>query len=275
MLCKTILLDESKPDVKLDTYVLRQESDMVVAPRDAIVVLPGGGYSFLSEREGEPIARGFLQAGFNAFVLYYSINENAKFPGPLQELSMAVAHIRRHAAEYNVDPARIFVTGCSAGGHLAASLGVFWDEPFAAFPGMAPGENRPAGMILSYPVATLLDSTHGGSRDRVLGRSEGEPVDEALALRYSPAENVSEKTVPAFIWQTESDGCVPVENAMRIATAMISRRIPTELHIFPKGNHGIALATEETCSGYPVHVNPHVAHWLPLAIEWCRQLETK
>lgn len=268
MLCKTVFLREAEGDmsVHLETYISRTEGDMNCAPRDAMLVLPGGAYAFLAERESEPCAKAFLAAGFNVFTLYYSLNEKAAFPRPLVDVSMAIAHIRAHAAEYNIDPDRIFVCGFSAGGHLCGSIGTFWNRDFAAFPGMKKGDNRPRGVILSYPAASLMPGLrHDLCTELILGKKDY--TDEECAA-YSLEKQVTEDTVPHFIWQTEEDDCVCVENSLVLAEALIAKRIPTELHIYPKGPHGMSVATKEVYCNTPQNIDPHVGSWVKAAVEW-------
>lgn len=268
MLCKTVYLREAEGDmsVHLETYISRTEGDMNCAPRDAMLVLPGGAYAFLAERESEPCAKAFLAAGFNVFTLYYSLNEKAAFPRPLVDVSMAIAHIRAHAEEYNIDPDRIFVCGFSAGGHLCGSIGTFWNRDFAAFPGMKKGDNRPRGVILSYPAASLMPGLHHDlCTELILGKKDY--TDEECAA-YSLEKQVTEDTVPHFIWQTEEDDCVCVENSLVLAEALIAKRIPTELHIYPKGPHGMSVATKEVYCNTPENIDPHVGSWVKAAVEW-------
>lgn len=268
MLCKTVYLREAEGDmsVHLETYISRTEGDMNCAPRDAMLVLPGGAYAFLAERESEPCAKAFLAAGFNVFTLYYSLNEKAAFPRPLVDVSMAIAHIRAHAEEYNIDPDRIFVCGFSAGGHLCGSIGTFWNRDFAAFPGMKKGDNRPRGVILSYPAASLMPGLrHDLCTELILGKKDY--TDEECAA-YSLEKQVTEDTVPHFIWQTEEDDCVCVENSLVLAEALIAKRIPTELHIYPKGPHGMSVATKEVYCNTPQNIDPHVGSWVKAAVEW-------
>lgn len=268
MLCKAVYLREAEGDmsVHLETYISRTEGDMNCAPRDAMLVLPGGAYAFLAERESEPCAKAFLAAGFNVFTLYYSLNEKAAFPRPLVDVSMAIAHIRAHAEEYNIDPDRIFVCGFSAGGHLCGSIGTFWNRDFAAFPGMKKGDNRPRGVILSYPAASLMPGLrHDLCTELILGKKDY--TDEECAA-YSLEKQVTEDTVPHFIWQTEEDDCVCVENSLVLAEALIAKRIPTELHIYPKGPHGMSVATKEVYCNTPENIDPHVGSWVKAAVEW-------
>ena len=263
MKCETVYLREDDKDVRLETYIPKKDGDMWwTPPRDCMLILPGGAYYFLAEREAEPAAKAFLAEGFCCFVLYYSLGEKAKFPRPLQDVSLAIAHIKKNAAEYNVNPDRIFVCGFSAGGHLAASAGVFWNRSEAAFEGMKAGENRPLGMILSYGVVSLGEHTHIESCRYVTGKEE--PTKEERDY-WSPDKHIGPDTVPAFLWHTQTDNCVDIRCAMEMANALVLGGVPSEIRIYPKGPHGLSVATEETGN-----VDPHIAHWIPDCAEWTK-----
>ncbi len=225
----------------------------------AVVVCPGGGYAFVSEREAEPVALPFFARGYNVFVLTYSTGQNAKGFQPLRELSETVRALRRRK-EWRVDPRRVAVCGFSAGGHLAASLGVLWDDPeFLKTYDNHGGENRPNAMILSYPVITADRFAHVESIENVSGCGEGTQGYEYFSLE----RHVNSKTCPAFLWHTAEDDLVPVENSLALAAALSREKVPFELHVFPRGGHGMSVCTEEV--GSPDAGN---ARWVSLAIDW-------
>ena len=225
----------------------------------AVVVCPGGGYEMVSEREADPVALAFFAAGYNVFILTYSVGERAKDFRPLRELSETVCALRSHP-EWRVEPDKIAVCGFSAGGHLAGSLGTMWNDPeFVKAAHDFAGENRPNAMILSYPVITADECAHVGSIAHVSGCEPGTPGYEYFDL----TRHVSKDTCPAFLWHTAEDDCVPVENTLRFLLALQKEKIPYEAHIFPRGWHGMSVCTEEV--GAPDDYN---ARWLPLAITW-------
>jgi acetyl esterase/lipase len=242
----------------LDTYILEGAKQ-----RGAVLVCPGGGYGFTSPREAEPIALQYNAAGYHAFVLYYSVAPN-RHPQPLRDVSRAMCMIREHAADWNVNPELIAVCGFSAGGHLAASLGVHWDkQEWLRVPGIEVGLNRPNALILCYPVISSGNFAHQGSFKNLLGT----PPDPQLFEQMSLEHQVSDATPPTFLWHTVEDKGVPVENALLFAQALRANSIPFEMHIYPDGPHGYSLATEETNPGH-MTPDPHVATWMKLSIEW-------
>lgn len=233
------------------------------ARRITVVICPGGAYEFCSFREAEPIALAFNNLGYNAFVLNYSVAPQ-RYPQALLELSASVSFIRNNSKRFHADPEKIIVCGFSAGGHLAASLGVFWNENFIKDSlGIERGANRPDGMILGYPVITSGDYAHKYSFECLLGKNASPEQMDKMSLE----KHVCDKTPPAFIWHTFSDDCVPVENSLLFANAMKKYNIPFELHIFPEGGHGLSLCTEIT-SKNSSQINPHCANWFSLCHEW-------
>lgn len=226
----------------------------------AVVIFPGGGYHYTSDREAEPIALQFVAAGIHAFVVRYSCAP-MRFPGALLEASEAVATVRRNAKEWNVDPNRIFVCGFSAGGHLAASLGVYWNADFVREAlGFSQKENQPNGLILCYPVICGQEKiSHVGSLLNLLGHHPDEREQELVACE----KHVSADTPPTFLFHTREDSAVPVVNSLRFADALEQNGIPFEMHIYPHGPHGLALASPVT--GY---VQPECQQWIRDAIRW-------
>lgn len=269
MIHKKINLREDDPDICITTYL----SELGGPPRDAMLVIPGGGYEVVcADREGEPIALAYMNEGLNAFVLNYSIKEKALFPRSLCDASLAVSYIRTHAEEFNINPNRIFVVGFSAGGHLAGSLGVMWDLPeVREITGIAYGDNKPNGVILGYPVVSgKRYASHGGSFHQLLGKTD--PSDEELEL-YSLENHVkSETAAPMFAFHTATDPVVPVASPLLLALAYTRAGLPFELHIYPDGPHGFALANKATSLGDPVLESEAVAAWIRLSVQWMKNL---
>lgn len=243
----------------LDTYIL--DGDKV---RGCVLICPGGGYSFVSEREAEPIALQFNAAGFHAFVLYYSTAPR-RHPQPLLDVSRAMCIIRKNAQKWRIDSQKIAVCGFSAGGHLAASLGVHWGKPYLSnVPGIEIGKNKPNALILCYPVITAKKFTHGGSFKNLLGDKTDLLSEMSLELQ------VNKEVPPTFIWHTFEDKCVPVENSILFAQALREKDIPFEMHIYSEGSHGLSLATEETATDN-MGVYPRVSTWMNLCIDWLKE----
>ena len=257
----------------LVTYLHYNSKELNNPPRPAMIVCPGGGYGFLSDREAEPIAVAFLAKGFNCFILNYSTCEKATNYNPLCEAALAIKHVRENAEKYNVDKNRIFIVGFSAGGHLACSTGTLWNcQKVKETLGddAEEGIGKPNGMILAYPVITAFEHTHAGTIYNLCGTTS--PTDEQR-MRFSLEHHVDNTSVPAFIWHTFEDGAVPVQNSLLLALAMKKNDIPFELHVFPKGPHGLSLANEETSSGFANMIQKEPQIWIDLAANWAKQLK--
>lgn len=255
---------------RLYTYVLDNYSGIDENRlRPAVIICPGGGYHHVSDREAEAVAIQMNARGFHAFVLYYSVAPAAEFPRPQLEAAKAVMTVREHAKEWHVNPDKVILLGFSAGGHLAASEAAFCGREFIYEPLHAsPAMLRPSGLVLCYPVITSGPLAHRGSFHALLGERE-----EELSDFVSLENQVNSETPPAFIWHTYEDGSVPVENSMLYASAMRKAGVPFELHIYPRGQHGLSLANAETKSvkGGDT-VIPEVQNWVDMAGSWIRNL---
>lgn len=264
----SIQVEGSLPETKLTTYIQEHYKEIDIESRPLVLVCPGGAYAYTSPREGEALAFQFLAMGYHAAVLNYSCAP-AVYPTALTELAYSIKLIREHAEEWHVNPRQIIVLGCSAGGHLTASMGVFWEEDLLAEAlGVKNKEMlRPDGLILCYPVITSGGFAHRGSIQNLLGIGE-EELDERknpLIEKMSLENQVSAKTPPTFIWATYTDGSVPVENSLLFVNALRKAGVTTEFHMYPCGGHGLSLATYLTGS---VAVQEEVATWIKLVHTW-------
>ncbi|MCR5603954.1 MAG: alpha/beta hydrolase [Lachnospiraceae bacterium] len=206
--------------------------------RDCILILPGGGYRICAPHEGELVADEFYNRGMNAFVLTYSTDVTQSVPlkeQPLNDISRAVRYIRKHADEYNISGGRIIICGFSASGHLCASLITHYKDINDTNPEYADISNRPDGAILSYPVITSGEYSHTDSLNTLLGKNaSAEELDY-----FSLEKHVSVDTPPCFLWQTQTDELVPVENSYLFAMALRKEGIPFAHYVFPTGTHGL------------------------------------
>ncbi len=227
--------------------------------RPAILILPGGGYEYTSCREAEPIALRFSGMGFQTFVLEYSCSPTgAVYPVALEQAKAAMKLIRANASEWCVDAMKVAVMGFSAGGHLAANLACDSE-----------GEEWPSACVLGYPVITAdARYTHRGSIEKVSGKS----FEEADKDFFSMEKHVTKNNPPTFLWHTWEDGCVNVMNTLLFATALKEAGVTAEVHIFPYGGHGLALASEETSHENGCEIVEECQQWPELAGRFLRQV---
>ena len=210
--------------------------------RPAVIVVPGGGYGNVSAREAEPVATAFLARGFHTFILkYLCAPQGVRYPEQLLELASAVDCVRKNAEEWNVNPDEIFVVGFSAGGHLTANLAV--EYPVVSQKAGVELNCKPTAVGLGYPVISKVNGHQGSYINLLQGYSEEEQAELLKTLNLNEA--VSETTAPAFLWATAEDGAVPVDNTIRYAQALSERGIAFEVHIYPKGNHGLSTCNHE------------------------------
>ena len=217
--------------------------------RDCMLIVPGGGYCMLTPHEGELAAREFYDRGMNVFVLAYTTDITMSVPlkkQPLKDISRAVRWIRKHAEENNICGKKLFICGFSAGGHVCGSLAVHFDDVKDENPEYAGISNKPDGVILAYPVITAGEYTHEDSIRALLG---SEPSAEEIDY-FSLEKNVKENTPPCFMWATETDALVPVENTYLLAMALRKQKVPFAHYVFPTGFHGLSVANKVYFGGW-------------------------
>ncbi|MGF7042754.1 alpha/beta hydrolase [Mucilaginibacter lappiensis] len=205
----------------------------------AIVVCPGGSYAGLaSAHEGTAVAQEFNKIGVTAFVLKYRLpSDNImqdKSIGPLQDAQTAIQMVRKHAAEWGIDPNKIGIIGFSAGGHLVSTAGTHFDKPV--------NENkdisvRPDFMMLIYPVITFGEQAHVGSRENLIGKTPS----AAQVELYSNEKQITANTPPTFLVHAEDDKTVPVQNSLMFYDALLKNHVKAEMHLFQEGGHGFGL----------------------------------
>ena len=266
-------LDCEKGDYqpKLHVYVPNEteELEKYMPKRPTMLICPGGAYRYTSDRECEPIALFYLSKGYNCFIVRYSCAP-ARFPVQLAEAAKALLMIKENAEKWMVDTDRIHVCGFSAGGHLAASLGVFWDKPFLAeILNTESSKLKFASLVLSYPV--LSDNVDRklngavGTYKNLLG--EGEKFEDKDAVQFQCLENhISENTPPCFIWHTYEDASVPVETSLMFGIELRKHNIPMEMHIYEHGRHGQANGRKSTCLS-----DQRLADWMEISYSWLEE----
>lgn len=260
--------DSFKNPAFLQAYLLDESRELKNSiRRRAVIICPGGGYAFTSDREAEPVAMRFLAQGFHAFVLRYR-TEDAEYPEAMVSLAEAVGLLKQNAELWNLDADKIVICGFSAGGHVCACLGTKWTDPL--FHQYLTGESedwKPAGMILCYPVITSGCFAHRGSFENLLkNRGSQERLEEV-----SVEKHVTEQTIPVFLWHTRDDEEVPVENSLLLINELQKYHIPYEMHIYESGRHGLSLC-DETTEEYDWQIQESCAGWFSLAVNWIRRL---
>ena len=226
----------------------------------AILICPGGGYTFHANHEGEHYARFLNESGITAFVLKYRLGSAGyRHPVMLHDAARAVRLVRARAAEWKLDPRKIGIMGSSAGGHLASTLLTHFDAGKTDDPDPAERQSsRPDLGILCYPVITMGRFTHQGSRENLLGT---DPSPE-LIKEVSNELQVSRETPPCFIWHTWEDDAVAVENSLQFAEALRKQAVPFDLHVYQKGGHGLGLGTGEWNPGQRHPWTADLVRWL-------------
>ena len=249
-------LGNDESDIPVLTVYLPR---VMQASTPAMVICPGGAYRVLaSNHEGRQVAGYLNSLGIAAFVLRYRLGPKYHHPIELGDAQRAIRMLRARAPEWRLDPARIGIMGFSAGGHLAMTASTWFDRgnPSASDVIERSG-SRPDLAVLGYPVISLAEPwTHQGSKDNLLGPNP----DPALVQRLSGEHAVTKDTPPTFIFQTNEDSTVPAENSLNYFLALRKAGVPSEMHVFEKGPHGVGLANDD----------PLLAPWSTLLGNWLR-----
>lgn len=302
-----IVLNETR-NVYLEPYFLKNSQALKHnIKRPLIVICPGGGYGFLADREAEPVAIAYNAAGFNAVVLRYGVSEHAVMPGPINDLASAIDYLYTHSDELFIDQDNIFVVGFSAGGHLATSLAVFWNDKEVLPAYQDKPYIKPKGIILGYPVIDLksistqfnigvkgyppyeqiefdmiapclkVEEVFVRTNNRTFVNIEtvmngymfNGIASEAQIQKYSLQNHVTTDTSPAFIWHGGYDKLIFAQNSLKLAAAMYEHNVPCELHLYDAGGHGLSLGTEVT-KNEDWQLIPEVQNWHAMSVTWIK-----
>ncbi|MDO4340210.1 MAG: alpha/beta hydrolase [Eubacteriales bacterium] len=236
MKTETIILNKER-NVTLTSYLLEVNGEFKnIHKRPAVFVLPGGGYRMCSEREAEPVAFAYLNAGFHTFILNYSVGSHAEWPNPLSDYEQAMSMIREHAEEWNLYQDKIAVIGFSAGGHLAASAATV-------------AVNKPNAAILGYAVT--------------------EEKTAKMCLKSAPdiVSQVNRETCPCFVFASRNDNVVPIRNSIKFVDALAANGVIFENHIYAYGPHGFSTANASTLMP-GMEICSRASHWVEDSIAW-------
>ncbi len=209
-----------------------------ISARPAVLILPGGGYSMCSDREAEVIAYLYLQAGYHAFVLRYSVGEHRAWPNPLNDYEQAMELIHSKAEDWHILTDKIAVIGFSAGGHLAACAATM-------------AKNRPNAAILGYAAL---------EQDIASACQPGTDIP-------SPTAYVDHNTPPCFLFAARDDLIVPIHNTLNFESALVKHGIQFESHIYAYGGHGFGTG-ESNIIGNEAVVCRRVPNWSRDSADW-------
>ena len=211
----------------------------------AIIACPGGGYAGIATtHEGHAMAAWFNTQGITYAVLHYRM-PYGKHEIPLSDAHQAIRYMRKHADKWGIK--QLGIMGSSAGGHLASTAATHFTK-----------ETRPDFQILFYPVVTMTDYTHKGSKNNLLGKN---PSEELVKL-YSTELQVTERTPPAFIMHSSDDTAVPVLNSINYYLAMCKYGVSATMHLYPVGGHGWGFNDSF----------PYKSQWTDEMEKWLREI---
>jgi len=235
------------------------EAPKDIATGTAVIICPGGGYAALAfSHEGTDVAKRFNAIGITAFVLKYRLPSEEimvdKTYALLQDVEQAIYLVRKNAKKYNIKPGKIGIMGFSAGGHLASTLLVHYNDVKIADAGKI--SLKPNFAALIYPVISFEESVHTGTMKNLLGPN---PAD-SLKHYFSANKNVTKKTSPTFLVHAMDDKTVSVENSILLNKALKSKGIDTDIYLYEKGGHGFGLVNKTSD-----------VDWFNLLSEWLKK----
>lgn len=239
MRTETIVLNEARR-VTLTAYLQEVGGAFSYVPRrPAVLILPGGGYQYCSDREADPVAMPYLKAGYQAFILRYTVGPDTVWPAPLNDYDEAMALLRARADEWALYPDKIAVIGFSAGGHLAAAAATL-------------AENRPNAAILGYAVA-------------------GADVKGCCPTAPDTTACVDSRTCPCFLFATRTDPLVPIANSLDFMQALARADIAFESHIYAYGPHGFSTC-DPSVQPRDTVICSRAPRWVEDSIAWLRDV---
>lgn len=233
----------------------------------AILIVPGGSMTHIPAESSEKTALRFSSLGFQALVLRYTFVDEATplLPQPILDLGTAVKLVKAHHQAWHLND-QLTLLGFSAGGLVVSLYNDYWDSSWLMEQLKTDSNDlKPSNVILGYPVIDL---------------DLGFPQDEATLQswtddpqKYSASRHVTETNVPTFLWSTMDDPFITTQNTINYSLALRAHQVPQEVHLFQHGPHGMTIANELAAKpDEPNHVDPHVAHWVELALEWLQSL---
>lgn len=253
-------------------YQLQKNPTLVMKKRPLMLIFPGGYFTHLSLREGEPVAMAYASYGFDCAIVSYNLltDPGKIYPDAALSGLTALKYFRDHSAELGINPDQIVTIGFSAGGSVVSSMNVMAENPkWGKKYGFTHDEVAPNATILGYPLINIKEVS-------VPITPEAEtklPTDPEI---LNTALGVTKQTPPTFIFQADNDPVVYINNSIEYITALRKHNVPFEAHLFDHGRHGFSLARPDLeAEGKSWQVNSHVAHWFKLSIEWLEDLKIK
>lgn len=191
---------------------------------------------------------GLLEHGFAIASVDYRLTPQSAFPAQVHDIKAAIRFLRSQATEYDVDPKRFFIAGSSAGGHLAALVGVSTGVVKLEGPSQSNSDQSSAvAAIVSFYGASnlqtiLKQSTPYGLSVRVPalqlllgGQPEQNPDNAKLA---SPVAHIDATDPPLLLIHGDQDPQMPIEQSYELQRAYRQAKLPVQMHIVQGGLHG-------------------------------------
>lgn len=239
--------DMTWQDMKLDVICPKNRAGHAAQP--CIVWICGG--AFITERKDiwAPEMMYFAERGVTVALVDYRTSDKGSFPAGLVDVKTAIRFLKAHAADFCIDPDRIFTMGESAGGTLSTLAGVTAGVPEFDCGEWLDYSSAPAGAVDVYGLADL-SLLHGASSNTdavpswqftaFLGADPEKAGEKASAVNY-----VNEHTCPFLILHGDIDDTVPLAQSDALYEKLVSCGVPADYYVIAGANHGDELIYQD------------------------------
>ena len=210
-------------------------------PAPVAVNVHGGSWSAGDKRNSETMIDipELVRRGYFVAAVDYRLAPNYKFPAQIEDVKCAVRYLRANAAKYNLDPNRIGAWGCSAGGNLAAMLGL--TDGIAEFEGSGgypQQSSRVQAVVAMSAPADFMLTSYNITHDKVFARVFGATSNtDPILAHFSPVRYVSKNAPPFFVLGGDKDETVPMQQSEELARRLNQAGASATLQIAKNGHH--------------------------------------
>jgi acetyl esterase/lipase len=202
----------------------------------AVIWIHGGGWTSGSHHEFQQTIQ-LAKHGYLVLSVEYRFADEARWPAQIEDCKLAVRWLRANAAKYQVNPDRIGCWGTSAGGHLAALMGVTSDRPELEGKGGSEGFSSTVQAVVNFCGPTRFTGNNYIVPSRKMaGGTYEEKTD--VYRQMSPLDNVNPKAPPFLFVNGEKDTTVPVFHAELMTEALKKVNVPVEMIVVKNAGHG-------------------------------------
>ena len=237
-------LTASGNDAKLDIYARRG----VTTPQPTVIYMHGGFWAAGSKEGSLMSLLPWMEMGWTVVNVEYRLARVALAPAAVEDCLCALRYVAAQAKTYNIDTARIVLTGESAGGHLTLTTGMIPES--AGLDRECAGATplpRVAAMVNWFGITDVADVIDGPHKANLAVTWLGSlPNKDDIAKRVSPLTYVRPGLPPILTIHGDQDQLVPYDEAVRLHVALTKAGVTNQLLTIPGGRHGNFTPDERT-----------------------------